>query len=199
MQARVEAGADVLGWLQGVVMDQRLYVSGIGDLGTNPELVGMNLKASVHFFGGGEEGKIAERNVDISIAERGFVLGMKGGRIGAIYVVKINAAGKTINDLREIFKCRTGESDSSICCVEMPVEVAESIETLDRVEAGFPAESGSFERMLYLSAVIATTVGFGDIVPLTVTARTAVGIEAVLEIILIGLFLNALATKAGGP
>jgi hypothetical protein len=33
--------------------------------------------------------------------------------------------------------------------------------------------------MLYLSAITITTVGYGDIVPLTDTARVLVGIQAV--------------------
>jgi hypothetical protein len=54
----------------------------------------------------------------------------------------------------------------------------------------------NFERYLYLSAVTATTVGYGDIVPLTTRARMAVAAEAVCGIALAGMFLNALASKA---
>ena len=50
-------------------------------------------------------------------------------------------------------------------------------------------------RMIYLSAVTITTVGFGDIVPITDIARVLVASEAVLGIIIIGLFLNSLASK----
>lgn len=59
-------------------------------------------------------------------------------------------------------------------------------------QAGFPSgASGNFARMLYLSAITITTVGFGDIVPLTNTARLLVASEAILGIIVIGFFLNA--------
>ena len=58
------------------------------------------------------------------------------------------------------------------------------------------AVSGHFGRMLYLSAVIITTLGLGDIVPITWQARTLVAIEAVTGIVLAGLFLNALASRA---
>jgi Ion channel len=62
--------------------------------------------------------------------------------------------------------------------------------------AGLPSQSsGSFWRMLYLSAITITTVGFGDIVPITNFARILVSAEAVLGIVLIGLFLNSLAEK----
>jgi hypothetical protein len=53
--------------------------------------------------------------------------------------------------------------------------------------------TGNFWRMFYLSAVTITTVGYGDIVPLTTSARLLVSIEAILGIVLIGLFLNALS------
>lgn len=53
--------------------------------------------------------------------------------------------------------------------------------------------SGNLVRMLYLSASTITTLGYGDIVPLTTTSRLLVSIEAVLGILLIGLFLNALS------
>src|SRR5262245_33485638 len=42
----------------------------------------------------------------------------------------------------------------------------------------------TFARMLYLSAVTITTVGYGDIVPLTDIARAAAGTEAITGIIL---------------
>jgi hypothetical protein len=52
------------------------------------------------------------------------------------------------------------------------------------VDVGFP-------RMLYFSIVVATTLGLGDIVPLTTPARMMVGAEAFLGVLLAGLFLNA--------
>ena len=48
-------------------------------------------------------------------------------------------------------------------------------------------------RMLYLSAVTITTVGYGDIVPITPQARALVMLEAIVGAILIGLFLNSLS------
>ena len=62
--------------------------------------------------------------------------------------------------------------------------------------SGFPSKSsGSYSRMLYLSAMTITTVGFGDIVPLTSRARLLIASEAILGIILIGLFVNAVFSK----
>jgi hypothetical protein len=60
--------------------------------------------------------------------------------------------------------------------------------------AGFPhAVPGVFGRMLYFSIVTVTTVGYGDIVPLSTLARALVGIEATFGIILLGLFISSLS------
>jgi Ion channel len=55
--------------------------------------------------------------------------------------------------------------------------------------------SGQFWRMTYFSAVVITTLGLGDIVPITWQSRMLVALEAVAGIILAGLFLNALAYR----
>lgn len=48
-----------------------------------------------------------------------------------------------------------------------------------------------FPRMLYLSMVTITTLGYGDIVPLTNTARILIGVESTLGIIIMGWFVNS--------
>jgi len=58
------------------------------------------------------------------------------------------------------------------------------------------AISGTYGRMLYFSVTVITTVGFGDVVPMSPLARSVVGIEAVLGIVIAGLFLNAVAYRA---
>jgi hypothetical protein len=59
--------------------------------------------------------------------------------------------------------------------------------------------SGNFGRMLYFSAVVITTLGLGDIVPLTDRARGLVAGEVVLGIVFVGLFINAAASRARRP
>ncbi|MBB4372762.1 hypothetical protein GGD63_005574 [Bradyrhizobium sp. cir1] len=56
--------------------------------------------------------------------------------------------------------------------------------------------SGKFDRMLYFSVVVLTTLGFGDIVPMTPWSRRLVAGEAILGMIIMGLMLNAVATRA---
>ena len=55
--------------------------------------------------------------------------------------------------------------------------------------SGFPG------RMAYFSATTITTVGYGDIVPLTGTARALTAIEAIAGWVLAGIFLNSLASR----
>jgi hypothetical protein len=57
--------------------------------------------------------------------------------------------------------------------------------------------SGSYYRMSYLSAVVITTLGLGDIVPISSEARFLVATEAMFGVVVAGLFLNALAYRAG--
>ncbi len=57
------------------------------------------------------------------------------------------------------------------------------------------ALSGFWWRMLYFSATTITTVGFGDIVPITTTARALTALEAIAGWLLAGLFLNSLALR----
>lgn len=63
---------------------------------------------------------------------------------------------------------------------------------------GFPiGVKGHFLRMLYLSAGVATSSASGDILPVTSAARLLVTVEALLSLIIVGLFLNSLATGVG--
>jgi len=52
-----------------------------------------------------------------------------------------------------------------------------------------------FWRALYLSAATITTLGYGDIVPVSTVARLSVGLEAFGGVCLVGLFVNALARR----
>jgi hypothetical protein len=77
---------------------------------------------------------------------------------------------------------------------------AQEDEQFRRFLAGVRGDPSAFSdqpgRMLYLSVVIITTLGLGDIVPLTWQARALVGLEAITGVFLAGLFLNALAYRA---
>ncbi|WP_337175456.1 potassium channel family protein [Paludisphaera sp.] len=56
---------------------------------------------------------------------------------------------------------------------------------------GFPGHaSGNCSRMLYLSTVSITTLGYGDILPITTLARTLVAIEAIAGTLVIGFIFQ---------
>jgi len=51
---------------------------------------------------------------------------------------------------------------------------------------------GNFGRMLYFSATTITTVGYGDVVPLSGIARFLAALEATVGVVLLGLFVVSL-------
>lgn len=59
-----------------------------------------------------------------------------------------------------------------------------------------PIVGDSFARCFYFSATTITTLGYGDIVPLTGKARWATSLEAILGIIMLGLFVAKAASNS---
>lgn len=54
---------------------------------------------------------------------------------------------------------------------------------------------GRLSRAMYFSATVVTTLGFGDILPISDAARTAIMMEAIAGVLVIGFFFNALASQ----
>jgi ion channel len=84
----------------------------------------------------------------------------------------------------------------SLMVVTMPIPKQLDGEILDLANGilGDPSRAPQhFRRMFYLSAVTITTLGYGDIAPLTTTARTLISLEAVLGILVLGFLIS------GGP
>jgi hypothetical protein len=78
--------------------------------------------------------------------------------------------------------------------LEISPAVAMALKRFFGASIGDPlSQTDQFVRMLYFLATAATTVGFGDITPVTATARVWVTVEVVIEIVLIGIFLASLA------
>jgi hypothetical protein len=76
----------------------------------------------------------------------------------------------------------------------LPPETYDRLQRFDSAGTGDPSyASGSFWRMMYLSAVTVTTLGFGDVTPVAESARLFVALEAVLGVVLVGVFLSRLA------
>lgn len=84
--------------------------------------------------------------------------------------------------------------ENTAALLKLPTGVRQDILDYSRgVQGTGSSIEGNFWRMLYLSSCTITTLGYGDIVPMTTTSRLLVSIEAILGIVLIGLFLNALS------
>ena len=86
--------------------------------------------------------------------------------------------------------------------LDVTEDVFNRVQAFQSGAAGFPNEvPGGFGRMLYLSVITVSTLGYGDIVPLTWQTRLFTGIEATLGIILLGLFVSSMVSdrNRGGP
>jgi Ion channel len=78
----------------------------------------------------------------------------------------------------------------------LPISTYNDLLRFDIAGTGDPSYvSGSWWRMIYLSAVTVTTLGFGDITPVSETARLYVALEAVLGVVFVGVFLSRLAIR----
>jgi hypothetical protein len=72
-----------------------------------------------------------------------------------------------------------------------------ALDRLQYAKEGDPVEAaGATMRMLYFSTETITTLGFGDIVPTTQSARTLVMVESFLGILTAGLFLASIGSRA---
>ena len=60
-------------------------------------------------------------------------------------------------------------------------------------------DSDRFGRLVYFSAVTAATIGYGDLVPTSRPARLIAAIQALVSIVTIGLFVNALSSIKAKP
>ncbi|SJZ95850.1 Ion channel [Cetobacterium ceti] len=56
-------------------------------------------------------------------------------------------------------------------------------------------EDYNFITFMYFSSITMTTLGYGDILPVTSLARGLASIQTILGIVIIGFFLNSVASK----
>jgi Ion channel len=65
------------------------------------------------------------------------------------------------------------------------------------IQQGFATRgSGGLLRTFYFAVVVQSTLGFGDVVPISTSARTLVAVHVLLAVVLLGVFLNSLAVRA---
>lgn len=145
-----------------------------------------------------------------------FSLNNKSGRLDKksnemiYYFILTPVDTKTIEPFKEAFdykrqdiyktlfpeKYINGSSPYDVLVMTIPQRLLNKIIALHNANMGFPSYTkNTYIRMFYLSAVTITTVGYGDIIPITTLARILISIEAILGILISGLFLNSLALK----
>jgi hypothetical protein len=93
--------------------------------------------------------------------------------------------------LFEQYTNSTSEPNMQVTTSELD-SIQQFADAAQGIVSGLPDQ---FSRMLYFSAVSATTLGFGDIVPVTTLSRSFVTLEAILGVVFAGLFLNSLARR----
>jgi hypothetical protein len=101
--------------------------------------------------------------------------------------------------LKTLFPATTNDLNSKLLWLPISEETQNAITAFVKATKGFPSNvSGVYTRMFYFSAVTITTLGYGDIVPITNVARIFVVLESVLGLVLIGMFLNSLSRESKG-
>ncbi len=82
---------------------------------------------------------------------------------------------------------------------DVPLDLRDELGRFVSTAKGFPLDKlGNLIRMMYFSSVTITTIGYGDIVPVSGLSRILVGLESVLGIVMIGLFINSLSSRLAG-
>lgn len=56
-------------------------------------------------------------------------------------------------------------------------------------------EDGNLGTFMYFSSITMTTLGYGDIVPITILSRIISSFQSILGLVIIGFFLNSLTSK----
>lgn len=109
---------------------------------------------------------------------------------------EILTGGLTANEQigRAIFPYDYSKMPNDVIVMHISRPLFRDIIAFAEAKRGFPSGLRyNLARMLYLSAVTLTTLGFGDIVPITTLARILIAIESIFGVVCIGLFLNSLA------
>lgn len=114
---------------------------------------------------------------------------------GFDHEIVIDSLSTDGRSLLPLFKCQQSVGWNG--CLRVSQATHRAIVGFRDALRGFPERTrGHFLRMVYFSAVTISTLGYGDIVPLTWRSRLAVTFEAFLGPLLAGLFLNSLVAEA---
>lgn len=96
-------------------------------------------------------------------------------------------------DVRGVTNFPPGYDDFELL---IPAALQHRLTEFRYASSGYPTVGkGGFPRMLYFSIVTITTLGYGDIVPMSNRARGAVAAESLSGIAVMGLFINAVVRR----
>ena len=98
---------------------------------------------------------------------------------------------RATSDKNERFSRETGFN--FVLYTSLDDELISEILSFTRAETHL--KDGHFLRMLYFSSVTATTLGYGDIIPLTTAARLSIAIQSVGGLFLMGLIVYWLTSN----
>lgn len=102
-------------------------------------------------------------------------------------------------DLSRLFSKRPYGAENGSLWFQMHPWASQRLAGRGRELLGFTGSTAlnDIVTMMYFSAVTITTLGYGDIAPVTPCTRILTALEAVLGLVVIGLFLNSLAGSSG--
>ncbi|MFY0610768.1 MAG: two pore domain potassium channel family protein [Hyphomicrobiaceae bacterium] len=153
------------------------------DFKLTPYVVNGNLRAKLTAT---STGPFRKSECDGPIS-RGFLFGNHGG-----HVLGLDCSSGDLEDIQRFFR-KGGKKGERIYIVLGDALLLEFVAWFDAMRGRPDKSSGSFQRMLYFSVVTTTTLGYGDIVPLTDKARVLVAIQSIAGLFLMGAFLATLS------
>ena len=159
---------------------------------------GRSLRATVRFTVTSEDGRVQQgvgSDLEIPLLARTIISppGREPYAMATLLLedAELERAGQMIPTVSHLL----GRSDD-IGTLNLPMsEWNKLVQFNNAGEGEVRSASDRFARMLYFSAITATTVGFGDITPTSTHARLAVAGQAIVGIGAAGLFLNAIASR----
>jgi ion channel len=105
--------------------------------------------------------------------------------------------GQDVGDMAFDMLVKYSNAPNSAPRIQMPGEDIQALRDVIIAQRGTVDNlPDQLARMTYFSVVTQTTLGFGDITPVSRKMRITVGCQAVFGVVVVGLFLNAVAGRA---
>jgi hypothetical protein len=127
-----------------------------------------------------------------------YVKGEPEGNCGTMYMATTKADSKRFPSVRWEFPLGSNDTTYVIATLDVDRHDCLALRQLRGALEGNPAAAPrNWLRMGYLSVVTVTTLGYGDIVPVTDRARFAIGLEAIVGVGSAGTFFYMLSRSLG--